>query len=363
MKTSIIVFIIVSILSITSCINNKDTVNQINGTIVLYPKYAKGFYVERMPDSSLSLIIRNPSDTNNIISNILLHDGDVDKTSRVGCLSISHISFLDKLGVIDKVVGIPDTTLFDGSPILQKINENAQQITLGSGVKTETIIGMHPDFLFTSFYQDVNLGSLRSSTLVIPIVEYLELHPLGRMEWIKLFGFLMDELQVANLYCEDVFAKYNALKNAHVGDSTLPDIVDVSEYHGHWYAAGGQSYIAQLYKDAGYNYIWSDDEHNGSFPVSSEVAVKAGMETEYWRFVSEGKEGEEKVDIATLNDYYGLFSSVKTGKVLYCNPTLSGYFTEGVLEPHIVLQDMINARDSMDGYTPKYYKRYGRSML
>ena len=80
------------------------------------------------------------------------------------------------------------------------------------------------------------------------------------------------------------------------------------------------------------------------------------MTVEYWRFVTDcDADMAITLDyVRSSNQYYDKFRSVREGKVIACNPTGSGYYTTGILEPDVVLQDFILARKGVDGGV--YYK-------
>lgn len=342
----------------TSCFNrsNVDKPNQ----IFLYPEYSKGFYVNRSEaDDSYLLVIRNPLDTTQIVSEIIIDGDDLKGNVKAACLSITHLAFCEKIGKLENMIGIPDSAHYIGTGILQHVEkESVKEITLGNGLKTEVLLSLKPDYLFTSEYQNIDFSTIDMAGIkAVPILEYLEPHPLGRMEWIRLFGFLMNETKLADKISETVAENYNSLVVNKMARIIRPTIFDVNEYHGYWYAAGGKSYMAQLYADAGFDYIWKDDEHNGSFPVSQEVALEKGASTEFWRFVANCSEDTE-IDtkyICSLNEYYKTFDAVKKLNVIACNPSKTDYYVSGVLEPDVILMDLIKAREGEKDYDYVYY--------
>ena len=356
MKIRTLIALMLMFSLITSCVNKNHFKN--DGEIYLYPEYAKGFYVTKSSSGDYTLIIRNPSDTTQVISRVELKKDDIKDSNTACCFSITHIAFYDRIGCIGNMIGIPDSNMFRGSDILNKIDrKNVKIITLGAGTKTEVILDLNPDFLFTSEYQHADFSTITSAGIkVIPVLEYLENTPLGRMEWLRFFGFLMDREEMALSISDSIINKYNSLICRDMDDADRPQILDASEYNGYWYAAGGQSYVTAFFRDAGFDYVWKDDIHNGSFAVSPEEALKQGMTVEYWRFVTDcDADMAITLDyVRSSNQYYDKFRSVREGKVIACNPTGSGYYTTGILEPDVVLQDFILARDGVDGGI--YYK-------
>ncbi|MDL2227908.1 ABC transporter substrate-binding protein [Bacteroidales bacterium OttesenSCG-928-K03] len=353
MKQNKTIIFALIILLFSSC-KTKPTVVD-NSTIFLQPKYAKGFFVKE-DNSNYYIHIVNPSDTSEKVSKIQLRKSKIKKDNKIVCFSTTHIAFCDGIGCIDNICGIPDTSNYNQVDIFRKFKNKIETVTLANSPKVEKILALEPDFITTSEYQKSDFLSIENADIKsIPILEYLETHSLGRAEWLKLFAFLLDELELADEICEQIFDRYNKLADSQKDNAYKPKIFDCMEYHGYWYAAGGRSYISSFYNDAGFEYIFADDKHAGSFPVSSEVALSVGAATEFWRIVFPSRFEITMNDIVNNNHLYKNFLSVKNGKVIVCNPSTTQYYIEDILEPDVVLADFINCKIGNDAMN-KYYK-------
>ena len=97
----------------------------------------------------------------------------------------------------------------------------------------------------------------------IPVVlnaEYMEEDPLGRAEWIKFISVFFNREKEANAYFEKIKNEYQSLeKSVHFLNGTNPTVFVNNNWQGTWNMAGGQSYVAELLRDAGADYLWSDD--------------------------------------------------------------------------------------------------------
>lgn len=47
---------------------------------------------------------------------------------------------------------------------------------------------------------------------------------------------------------------------------------------------GGKSTTGRLYQDAGAAYVWAEDEHSGSIPLSFETVFDRGQDADFWLF-------------------------------------------------------------------------------
>ena len=341
-KTPIIIVALCCVF-ISSC-KTKTSTSPDDSKIFLKPEYAKGFLIKE-DGTNYYIHIINPADTNELVAKIELRKDEIKRDNKLVCFSTTHIAFCDKIERINNICGIPDTNYYNKVDIFRKLKQEVEIITLANSPKTEKIISLMPDFITTSEYQKSNFLSLENAGIkCIPILEYLETHPLGRAEWLKLFAFLFDELELANEICTGIFKRYNDIAAEQRNITTKPSIFDCMEYHAYWYAAGGRSYIAAFYKDAGFDYIFADDTHAGSFPISSEIAIAKGAATEFWRIVFPTNTELVIDDVINQNYLYKSFSAVKSGKVIACNPSTTQYYIEDILEPEVVLQDLINCR-------------------
>ena len=76
--------------------------------------------------------------------------------------------------------------------------------------------------------------------------------PLGQAEWVKFVGLLVGQEQKANEIFDAIAARYNELKEltAEGKVKKRPVVLSGEMRGGNWYAVGGESFLAQLFKDA-----------------------------------------------------------------------------------------------------------------
>ena len=149
----------------------------------------------------------------------------------------------------------------------------------------ERIIALKPEAILLSPFENSG-GYGKLDKLHIPIIEaadYMESSPLGRAEWMKFYGMLFKKdgnapKTALAASCEpkadSLFAKiekeYLKLKVEAAGYPKGLSILTERKTGNVWYVPGGQSTIGILLKDANVRYIFEDDEHSGSLPMSPE---------------------------------------------------------------------------------------------
>ncbi|MBZ0242140.1 MAG: ABC transporter substrate-binding protein, partial [Bacteroidales bacterium] len=167
--------------------------------------------------------------------------------------------------------------------------------------------------------------------------------PLGRAEWFRILGFLTQRNTVTDEWFADVVQNYQSLKQV-VADNELkkPTIIAEKAFNGQWYIPGGNSYLAQIFEDAGADYLWKDDPSTASVPLDIESIIAKGSTADFWR-ISQASNADYGYDqLLKENPLYSSFEAFKKHKVILCNTYKTGYFEKSQYEPDVVLADFIH---------------------
>ena len=173
---------------------------------------------------------------------------------------------------------------------------------------------------------------------------------MARLEWLKLFGIILNKGEEANSYFKSVSSNYNAQKIAIDSAKTMFFNLPFKE---NWNMPNSNSLTANLLKDAGFNYIFSDTVNDNTIR-SKEIVWENAMNCEYWVIITSRPENYSLDDLIKEESIYSEFPSVKNKKVIFCNTSTTGYFTMGTVEPDIMLRDLVNCINS--SYESKYFK-------
>ena len=264
---------------------------------------------------------------------------------------------------IDRVKGILEgryvhddrmKTLLEHGTVKDVGTESAKNI--------ELMIQMHPDILLYSPYFDGNQDPLKvTGAVLFPFADYLETTPLGRAEWIRVIGLLTGRETYADSCFEAIVHRYDRLKTLCADVEQKPTVFSDLAFNGQWYVAGGQSYIARLFADAGADYIWKDNPSTASFPLDSETILAQARHADFWRVANSSSLPMTYPSLQKENAVYGLFDAYRNRHIIVCDIQETGYFETSQLEPDVLLADFIYffhperlAAVEMD-YAPKYY--------
>ena len=236
----------------------------------------------------------------------------------------------------------------------------------------ERIIALKPEAIFVSPFENSG-GYGKLDKLHIPIIEaadYMESSPLGRAEWMKFYGMLFGKdknisttaagkaseaavgkaseatlLASCELRADSLFAQiekeYLKLK-AEAGK--LPkglSILTERKMGNVWYVPGGQSTIGILLKDANARYIFSDDQHSGSLPMSPEQILAKGSQVDVWAFKYFGGAPLSQVQLLQEYDGYKALAAFSRGNIYQVDTSTVPYFELTSFHPELLLREFI----------------------
>ena len=225
----------------------------------------------------------------------------------------------------------------------------------------ERIIALKPEAILVSPFENSG-GYGKLDKLHIPLIEaadYMESSPLGRAEWMKFYGMLFGKASkaadgkaskaVLSASCEaaadSLFAKIEKeYLNLKVEAGKLPkglSVLTERKTGGVWYVPGGQSTIGILLKDANARYIFSDDKHSGSLPMSPEQILAKGSLVDVWAFKYFGGAPLSQVQLLQEYDGYKALAAFNRGNIYQVDTSTVPYFELTSFHPELLLREFI----------------------
>jgi len=328
---------------------------------IIKPKYASNFFISKNPNKQyFSLHIIAPSKQNDTFSYRLISKKKDDRLkiskaqitlstpiSRFIASSTTDIPFIEALENEKSLVGFTETKYISSKKTRQLINKNKiKNVGNVSQLNSEVILEILPELFISSspVEQNKNLTFLKRNNInTLLNTSWLEQHPLGRAEWIKVFGYLFEKEKKADSIFNKIEANYNNLKKIARETQTLPTVLSGNLYKDVWYTPAGNSFEAKLIADANGDYLWKNSKGTGSLSLSIETILDKGQTTDIW--LGGGMFSTIK-DLTTFEKKYALFKATKT-KNTYTKDLTQGetggllYFETGVLRPDWILEDLI----------------------
>lgn len=200
--------------------------------------------------------------------------------------STSHIPMIEAFAAEATLVGFPNKQYISSEKTYHLVQKG--QITeLGNEneMNMEMLLALNPDVLMTTAQQKSSKWENNLKTSHINLVEnsdWLEKHPLGRSEWIKVFGLLFNQTAKADSIFNSISDNYNHLKNSVLSKKTKPKVMCGSLFQDIWYMPAGESFLAQMMADAQANYLWSETKGTGSLSLSPEMVLSKAKNADFW---------------------------------------------------------------------------------
>ena len=360
-----ITFIISIVLCFFSCKElKKESLPESQASTAVPIEYAQGFTIDKMSSGIIQIHISSPWPNaktgfkyalvpKDKMASITLNNKEYDAivaipVDNIVATSTTHIPTLEALGVIDKLIGFPDTQYISSKETRKRI-ENGLIKELGNNesINTEMVIELNPEVVigFSINSQNKAYETLqRSNISVVYNGDWTEETPLGKAEWIKFFAHFFQKEQMADSIFKEIADSYNSTKALAKKVKKQPSVLSGALYKDVWYLPGGNSWASKFLEDANTEYPWSDTEQTGSLNLSIESVLAKGQHTDFWISPSQFTSYQEMQD---TNVHYLQFDAFKN-KNIYTFANTKGetggllYYELAPNRPDLVLKDLIH---------------------
>ena len=333
-------------------------------------KYAKGFSLKQS-EKETKIIIHDPI-SGIAIDTLAISGSSKNKTryfQRIVAQSTTHFAFLQKINQLESLIGLC------GIQYLQPKQKDelykTQEICNGQGLDLEKVVALNPDLVFLYPFGDQDKSKLnRLNIKSVYLTEYLESSPLARAEWLKFFSLITygDSDQTAFETIEKEYLNLTrstkkdlkssekpiSLKNHASNMEFSPNLVAFNLPFGDtWDMPSANSVTGNLVLDAGFRYFPKDKNQTGNMVFKLEEAYNHLSKAEFWIIIAARPAEFSLATLLAENRIFKNFPAVQMNHVFFCNTETTSYFSEGPIEPHVLLRDLIaclNGQDSKNKY-------------
>jgi len=266
---------------------------------------------------------------------------------RVGCLSTTHIAFIDALDKTETSIGISGSRYVSNPKLRERILQGRlPDVGYDNHLNYELISNLNPDLVIAfgvgssvaSYNQKLNEMGIPT----ILVAEYLEATPLGKTERVKFFGALLQEEEKAEQWFNKVSKNYQETKNRASGIVNKPEVITGLPWKGTWYVPGGNSFFARMIDDAGGHYMWKENESRESIPLDIEAVFDKAQNADYWINIGNVSNKSEILEIDERMAQFNPF--VQDNLYNYDKRTNdqkgNDFWESGVTRPDLVLKDL-----------------------
>lgn len=336
-------------------------------------EYAQGFTIEHY-DNYTKVEVRDPWDSTRLLQRYLLIDknrpqpeelpkGTIVKTpvDNVIVYTSVHAAIINQLNSIDKVIGVCEPRYMDTQAIKDGVaNGTIADLGEATAPNIEKMIDIGAELVIASPFQNSSYGPVEK--IGIPIIEaadYMESLPLGRTEWIRFYGLLFGKEELADSIFNATEKAYLELKELVADVKSHPTVLSEKRYGSSWYVPAGQGYMAELFKDAGADYIFKSVPGTGSSPLAFETVLERAINADIW-IVKYNQDSEMSyADLRAEYTPYENFEAFKKRHIYTCNTGAVPYYEEFPLHPEYLLKDLIWVfhPEFVEGYSPRYFRK------
>ncbi|WP_281239094.1 ABC transporter substrate-binding protein [Flavobacterium praedii] len=261
--------------------------------------------------------------------------------------STTNIPFLEMLGVEKSLIGFPHTDYVSSEKTRALIDAGSvKNVGQNEKLNNEQLIDLAPELIVTFGIDNNNptLENLQKSGLKVLIqADWMEQSPLGKAEWLKLYGALFGKEKEADILFENIVKEYNNALTLVATKKPTSTVLYGSMYQDQWFVAKGNSWVAQFMRDAKANYLWSSLEGTGSLGLSFENILDKGKTANFWIATGSFKSLSE---LEKANPHYSQFDAF-TNKTIYTFEGKLGatggtiFYELSPSRPDLVLKDYI----------------------
>lgn len=356
--------------------DSKERNNKHQDTKDITIKYAKGFRVENISGAYV-VEIEDPQKEegkSEVYKFVFVVDRDkYDNTEqlkthkeidipieKVVCMTTLQLSNFITMNELDKVVGITSTRHIFNEEVKARIkNKKIHKIGIEGNFDSEVIMAINPDVILISPFKRGGYDAIKDVGIpLIPHLGYKESTPLAQAEWIKFVGMLTGNEEKANETFSDIEQEYNKLREITSKVDKRPTVFSGDLKGGNWYAVGGKSFLAQLFRDAGADYFLKDDDNTGGVTLDFETVYSKAAKCNYWRLLN-SYDGKFSYDaLKEMDGRYTDFDAFKNKGLIYCNLKERAYYEYMPTRPDLLLKDFIKVfhPELLPDYEPTFYE-------
>jgi iron complex transport system substrate-binding protein len=203
--------------------------------------------------------------------------------NNLAVLSATHIGMLSALNEEKRIAAITDIRYVYSSNVQKRFKQkqivelqNEQSMSVDQLLRSKSEYVIYSAFS-GSFSQEKRLKKL--GVHCIPNFDWREQTALGRAEWVLLFGVLSGKVPEAIQLFRTIEVAYNRSKNSKIVSS---EMISGNVTGDFWYAPAGESFMAEIFRNAGLNYVYHQTKGTGSVAYSREKIMKDGGKVKIW---------------------------------------------------------------------------------
>lgn len=286
--------------------------------------------------------------------------------TRIVCLSTTHIALLSFLDKRNTLVGVASPNYVSDSVVRHMYKAGKiMDVGFDQALNYEILVSLKPDLVLAYGIQGETATQFKKlEELGIKVVlngEYLEPSPLGKLEWVKFLASFYNVSSETSARFNAIAKEYTRLADSCRNLKDKPTVMCGLPWKGAWYIPGGESYLAQMIRDAGGNYLWNDIKQRESVPINFEKVIERASNADFWinTGTSNSLNDVANEDIRLQKVKPFIQKKVFNNNALTCETGGNDFWESGIVRPHIILKDLIKIfhPELLPSHSLVYYKK------
>ncbi|MDX9929024.1 MAG: ABC transporter substrate-binding protein [Bacteroidales bacterium] len=269
------------------------------------------------------------------------------------CMSATHVAMISALGMAGTITGVSGIDLVYDPVVRELVDKGlVKEVGYEESINRELLVRLSPDLIISygiggesvAHYSKLDELGLR----FLYNAEYLEQEPLGKAEWIMVFGALFCLGEKADSIFRASEAEYIKIRDEVTKKGgKRPAVLLGLPWRDSWFISPGNSYISRLIEDAGGEYLWKDVISELSMPMNLENVYTRAVTADYW--LNPGT-AESLAQISSTDPRLSSLKVFRRGNIYSNNGrvTISGandYWELGSVRPGLILKDIASILD------------------
>ncbi len=245
------------------------------------------------------------------------------------------------------------------------------EVGASGSLDVERIIAAAPDLLLADtlgnpeFDPTGMLGVLQTAGVPVVIVpSFLESTPLGRAEWLKYVALFFNREAEANVLFEEIVTRYLSLAAQGRSAPDRPTVITGGPAGDTWHVPGGQSFAARLLADAGFDYVFAEDETTGSRVLAFEAVFAEALDANWW---IRPRGWASRKEILAGDSRLGALAAFRAGQVVTIDARMNesggnDFWESGTARPDWLLEDLVSLAQPhlVPGHRLRFYRVLGQ---
>lgn len=302
---------------------------------------------EPWPEAEKSLVYALAENPDKLPKNFEYHHFIKLPIEKMVVTSTTHIPSLEHLGDLNKLIGFPGLDYISSKQARELIGQGKiKELGKNENINTELLISLAPEIVVGFAIEGSNKSLNTLEKMGVPVLynsDWLEKNPLGKAEWLKVFGLLTGKEKEAFKAFEEIEKSYLQTKKIASETTDQPLVISGAMHNDRWYLPYGNSWQGKLLEDANAKYIFDYTSGSGSIALAFEKVLEKGRQAEFWIGPAQYTSLNQLLD---NNTHYKKFKAFQDKKV-YGTALITGktggviYYELGPNRPDLVLKDLV----------------------